>query len=120
MKRHTAAPLSRRSFIRRSLGAGAALGALTGPQILSFAQGDKTLRAGEATVDSTPPKGIELAGFHYPIGGKPRFITDIRQPSAVRARLKATSPRLRIAAIGVRNWCAASPPNRSRRRNAPA
>ena len=85
MKRHSSAPLNRRTFIRRSLGAGAALGALTGPQILSFAQGDKTLRAGEATVDSTPPKGIELAGFHYPVGGNPRFITDIRQPSAVRA-----------------------------------
>ncbi len=85
MKRHSHAPLSRRSFIRRSLGAGAALGAFAGPQILSFAQGDVTLRAGEATVDSTPPKGIELAGFHYPIGGNPRFITDIRQPTAVRA-----------------------------------
>lgn len=85
MKRHIAAPLSRRSFIRHSLGAGAALGALAGPQILSFAQGDKSLRAGEATVDSTPPKGIELAGFHYPVGGNPRFITDIRQPTGVRA-----------------------------------
>jgi len=83
MKRLQPAPLNRRTFIARTLGAGAGL--LGGPQILSFSQGDKTFRAGEATVDATPPKEIELAGFHYPVGGNPRFITDIRQPSAVRA-----------------------------------
>ena len=108
MKRHIAAPLSRRSFIRHSLGAGAALSALAGPQILSFAQGDKTLRAGEATVDSTPPKGIELAGFHYPIGGKPRYITDIRQPSAVRA-LVLQQNLTQVAILSIDILCVTTP-----------
>lgn len=78
-------PLNRRTFLARTLGAGAAAGLLGGPQVLSFAQGAQTLRAGEAHVDTTPPKEIELAGFHYPVGGTPRYITGIRQPSAARA-----------------------------------
>lgn len=102
MKPTVTPPLSRRTFIRHSLGAGAALGALTGPQILSFAQGDKTLYAGEATVDSTPPEGIELAGFHYPVGGNPRYITGIRQPTAVRALvLKQNLTQVAVLSIDI-------------------
>ncbi|MBX3179238.1 MAG: neutral/alkaline non-lysosomal ceramidase N-terminal domain-containing protein [Candidatus Hydrogenedentes bacterium] len=84
MKSKTQA-FGRRSFLRRAVCAGSLLGASAGPQVLSFAQGDKTFRAGEAHVDATPPLEIELAGFHYPVGGTPRHITGIRQPAAVRA-----------------------------------
>lgn len=78
-------PLDRRTFLARSLRAGVVAGMLGGPQIRSCAQGDGVFRVGEAHVDTTPPKEIELAGFHYPVGGNPRFITDIRQKTAVRA-----------------------------------
>ena len=83
MKRTPSSLLNRRTFLAQSLGAGASI--VAAPQILSFAQGDKTFRAGEASVDTTPPVEIELAGFHYPIGGTPRFITGTRQKTAVRA-----------------------------------
>ncbi len=39
---------------------------------------------GHAEVDTTPPLGIELAGFHKPVGQE-RVITGIRQPTAARA-----------------------------------
>jgi len=42
------------------------------------------LEAGEGVVDTTPPVGIELAGFHV-TDGKKRLITGIRQPTAARA-----------------------------------
>ena len=73
---------TRRSFIARTLGGAAA--ALVGPTILK-ARAATPFRVGEAHVDSTPPTQIELAGFHYKAGGTPRYITDIRQATAVRA-----------------------------------
>jgi len=42
------------------------------------------LQVGAATVDVTPPNGIELAGFHRP-PDNPRLITGTRQPAAARA-----------------------------------
>ena len=54
-------PFDRREFLK----AGAALGTgLAFPRLSRGASGDKKLKAGEAIVDSTPPLGIELAGFH--------------------------------------------------------
>jgi len=73
---------SRRTFITRTLAGATA--AIVGPTILS-AQAKTPFRVGEAHVDSTPPKQIELAGFHYKAGESPRYITDIRQETAVRA-----------------------------------
>jgi len=42
------------------------------------------LKIGSALVDTTPPKGIELAGFHRAPGNE-RKITGIRQPTTARA-----------------------------------
>jgi hypothetical protein len=42
------------------------------------------LFAGQAVVDTTPPLGIEMAGFHRPLGQE-RRIEGIRQPAAARA-----------------------------------
>jgi hypothetical protein len=42
------------------------------------------LEAGEGSVDTTPPLGIEMAGFHRAPGNE-RRITGIRQPTAARA-----------------------------------
>ncbi|MCF6286643.1 MAG: neutral/alkaline non-lysosomal ceramidase N-terminal domain-containing protein [Candidatus Hydrogenedentes bacterium] len=82
MKSLSTDALNRRSFLSHSLCAAAAT--LAGPTIFS-ARAEGVFRVGEAHVDSTPPKGIELAGFHYKVGGNPRYITDIRQKTAVRA-----------------------------------
>lgn len=43
-----------------------------------------SLLAGEGSVDTTPPLGIELGGFHRAVGNE-RRIRGIRQPTAVRA-----------------------------------
>lgn len=85
MKSASRNAMGRRTFMARTLRASAATGLLAGPQIISRAQGGATLRAGEAHVDTTPPTAIELAGFHYPVGGNPRYISNVRQPTAVRA-----------------------------------
>src|SRR5690349_239595 len=42
--------------------------------------------AGEGIVDITPPLGIELAGYHTPVG-KERRISGVRQPTFARALL---------------------------------
>jgi hypothetical protein len=42
------------------------------------------VQAGHPTVDTTPPLGVELAGFHRP-PGQERLATGIRQPTAARA-----------------------------------
>jgi hypothetical protein len=42
------------------------------------------LQAGEGVIDITPPLGIEMGGFHRPLG-KERRIKGIRQPTAARA-----------------------------------
>lgn len=41
------------------------------------------LLVGHASVDTTPPNGIELAGFHCP-PDNPRLVTGSRQPAAAR------------------------------------
>ncbi|NQW47928.1 MAG: hypothetical protein HQ464_09195, partial [Planctomycetes bacterium] len=41
------------------------------------------LLVGHASVDTTPPNGCELAGFHRP-PGNPRRVTGSRQPAAAR------------------------------------
>jgi neutral ceramidase len=73
---------SRRSFLK-----GAVLGAaaLALPVRSSVAAASKpVLEVGEGVVDTTPPLGIELGGFHRP-PGQERRIAGIRQPTAVRA-----------------------------------
>ena len=75
---------SRRSFLKSS-----ALGAvaLAWPARSGLAAaGNPGLEAGEGVVDTTPPLGIEMAGFHRAAGNE-RRITGIRGPTAARALL---------------------------------
>ncbi len=73
---------SRRSFLAT---AAAGATAITWPVREGWArQSAAPLEAGEAVVDTTPPLGLELAGFHRPVGQE-RRITGIRQPTAARA-----------------------------------
>ena len=67
--------------------------------------------AGEGTVDITPPLGIELGGFHIPIGSD-RKITSIRQPGYARALVvglgDAQAAIISLDTLGFSdNWAAA-------------
>lgn len=73
---------SRRSFLK-SAALGAAALSLPLHSGLAF-PGKSALQVGEGTVDSTPPLGIELGGFHRPVGQE-RRIAGIRRPTAIRA-----------------------------------
>ncbi len=75
---------SRRLFLGKTVGAGVASAmSLPGRSGLAAAQVPE-LEAGEGVVDTTPPLGIEMAGFHRP-AGKERRIAGIRRPAAARA-----------------------------------
>jgi hypothetical protein len=77
---------TRRSFLGKVIGAGSASALVAGrPSILPAAQ-TPALEVGEGVVDTTPPVGIEMAGFHRPLGEE-RRIEGIRQPTAARALL---------------------------------
>jgi len=57
------------------------------------------LEAGEGVSDLTPPLGVELAGFHKPLG-KERRCTGVRQPCSVRAlALRAGKAEAAIAVL---------------------
>lgn len=75
--------MRRREFLGSVLAAGVAGPALH-PLQAHAADGGPKLLAGEGVVDTTPPLGIEMGGFHRP-PGKERRIKSIRQPTAVRA-----------------------------------
>ncbi|MCR4413470.1 MAG: neutral/alkaline non-lysosomal ceramidase N-terminal domain-containing protein [Thermoguttaceae bacterium] len=71
--------MGRRAFLAAGAGAaGLVLGASPGSAAPSG------LRAGEATVEITPPLGIEMGGFHRSPGNE-RRIRGIRQPTFARA-----------------------------------
>jgi len=74
--------LNRRKFVAASA-AVTALGLGPAPRLKAAAPAVR-FQAGEGAVDTTPPLGIELAGFHRPPDDL-RKITGIRQPTAVRA-----------------------------------
>lgn len=73
---------TRRSFLK-STALGAAALALPMRSSLAGA-GKPVLEVGEGVVDTTPPVGIELHGFHRPVGQE-RRIKGIRRATAVRA-----------------------------------
>lgn len=76
----------RREFLA-SLAAGSA--GLVGMAKRGFASSSgRSLLAGEGVVDSTPPLGIEMGGFHRP-PGKERRVEGIRRPTAVRGLMLA-------------------------------
>ncbi len=75
-------PLSRREMLSSI---GATLAATAIPNHLAAGPSRNVpLAIGQAVVDTTPPLGIELAGFHKP-PGQERRITGIRQETAARA-----------------------------------
>ena len=75
---------SRRTFLKQVVRSGAVAGMVL-PYASSFgASGKGAFEAGEAVVDTTPPLGIEMAGFHRP-EGQERRIVGIRQGTAARA-----------------------------------
>jgi hypothetical protein len=78
--------MRRRQFLSAMMGAGALLGTRS-----AGAMAGGGLRAGEGVADITPPLGIEMAGFHKPVGQE-RRIKGIRQPCAVRALVLALGP----------------------------
>lgn len=84
MKPFARQPIDRRTFLSQSLRGTAAFGLAAGVQPVFAAATSPALQAGEGVVNTTPPTGIELAGFHRP-PGNPRLITGLRQPTAARA-----------------------------------
>jgi hypothetical protein len=79
--------MTKNSFTRRRFLTGAALGAtslLCARHAAAVGSSAGSLEAGEGVVDTTPPLGIEMAGFHRP-AGQERLIAGIRRPTAARA-----------------------------------
>ena len=93
--------VQRRHFLQRTVRAGslAALGLWARPA--RSATTSSAFEVGEGTVDTTPPLGIEMAGFHR-APGKERRITGIRQPTAARALvLKHRDARAALVSLDV-------------------
>jgi len=84
---HARHALRRREFLRRSVAA-AGIAGLGFRPVVGRAAPSSGLAVGEGRVDTTPPLGIEMAGFHR-APGKERRITGIRQPTAARALVLA-------------------------------
>jgi len=104
-QRRTTNRIKRRQFLTRAAG----LAGMTGPGLWTrpgrAAALTAGLEAGEGTVDTTPPLGIEMAGFHR-APGKERRITGVRQPTAARAIvLKAGDAQAAIVSLDI---CAVS------------
>lgn len=78
--------MTRQTITRRGFLAGAAAGAAAcfSARRAHSAWSAAGLEAGEGIVDTTPPLGLELAGFHR-TAGKERVIAGIRRPTAARA-----------------------------------
>jgi neutral ceramidase len=77
--------LRRRAFLAGTLGTGicgASLGIL--PSVYAVEANGGTFSVGEGVVDTTPPLGIEMGGFHR-LPGNERRVEGVRQPTAARA-----------------------------------
>ncbi len=99
MRYSTTQRFPRRKFLGRAIGTGALCG-LTLPMRLAHGTPKTSLlEAGEGTVETTPPLGIELAGFRQ-VKGKERVITGIRRPTAARALMLGRGDR-RVALVSV-------------------
>ncbi|HJN07445.1 MAG: neutral/alkaline non-lysosomal ceramidase N-terminal domain-containing protein [Pirellulaceae bacterium] len=84
MKKLNESLLGRREFFGRAIGAGAATALTLHTRSSRATATPSLLEVGEGAVDTTPPLGIEMAGFHRPADNR-RLITGVRQPTAVRA-----------------------------------
>lgn len=99
MTQPTRRTLSRRSFLQGVAAGAVVAGATLAPRSGYGFANAAGLRAGEAVVDTTPPLGIELAGFHRP-PENPRVITGIRQPMSARALVLAHGD-VRVAIVSL-------------------
>jgi hypothetical protein len=81
---HSTRRIQRRQFLTRCVRAGSVAALGLRARLGRAAASSAALQAGEGTVDTTPPPGIEMAGFHRPLGYE-RRIAGIRQPTAARA-----------------------------------
>ncbi len=81
MRDPTKNALRRRAFLGTIVGGSAAAALALSSRPGLAAAGEPGLEAGEGVVDTTPPLGIEMAGFHRP-PGKERRIAGIRRPTA--------------------------------------
>ncbi len=88
--------ISRRRFVKAG---GAAIVAGSAAWSCRGAESGTGLFAGEATVEVTPPVGIELAGFHKP-PGQERRVEGIRQRADARA-LVLRHAQTRVAIISL-------------------
>ena len=82
--------LNKRPSRRTLLAAGATLATTCWGRFGRAAAADDLL-VGHASVDTTPPNGCELAGFHRP-PGSPRLVTGSRQPAAARVIVLEKGP----------------------------
>ena len=98
--------LRRRDFLGRTVGVGSLAGLGLWTRLAHAATPSTVIEVGEGTVDTTPPLGIEMAGFHRSPGNE-RRITGIRRPTAARALvLKHGEVQAAIVSLDI---CAVSP-----------
>ena len=76
----------RREFLGRSIVLGGTAGLAAWTRVAGSATRSTGLEIGHGVVDTTPPVGIEMAGFHRSPGNE-RRITGIRKSTAARALL---------------------------------
>ena len=94
--------MKRRDFLKQTthLGAAASL-ALVGPRVARAVERADALKAGEGTVDITPPVGTVMSGFHYSPGNE-RRIEGVRQPTSARALvLRAHNSEVAILSLDI-------------------
>ncbi len=86
---------------RTVLVAGAAFATTAAAGRFGDAAAGDDLLVGHASVDTTPPNGIELAGFHRP-PGNPRLVTGSRQPASARVLvLQKGSVRVALVSLDI-------------------
>ncbi len=76
--------LGRREFFGRAMRGGVATALALQTRSSRAAARSSLFEVGEGVIGTTPPLGIELAGFHRPADNR-RLITGVRQPTAARA-----------------------------------
>jgi hypothetical protein len=97
--------MQRRKFLGNTIKIGTIAGLGLWTRFCHSSPSASLIEVGEGVVDTTPPLGIEMAGFHRQPGNE-RRITGIRQPTAARALVLKHHDA--IAAIVSLDICAVS------------
>jgi hypothetical protein len=82
--------ICRRHFLKGLAATTGAAAVIRWPGLYAAEPAQGNLSVGQGVVDTTPPLGIEMGGFHRPPGSE-RRITGIRQATAVRALVLKTA-----------------------------